>query len=326
MKNFFQKLFLIKIKKIYLSYLKYMNVFIIKGRNSVNFLEGQITNNIKNISQNKFGITSYCKNNGCLFSNIIFKKINSKILICIIHNSTLNTLIKKLIFFTMIYKISFEFPDSNIFGIFTVKKVYIDFMNNIKLYYPVDDFCISNNIIGNCIYNNKYKYINWLLIFNNSKIIYLCKILKITIFKYVENYWELNKISYFLNFKNKYLLNNIIPQKINLDMLNYLDFFKGCYTGQEIITRIKNLGSIKNRLFICLIKYNDAKKKYKNLNKINLFSYIQSNCYFNNLNYNYFYLGILIIFFESKIFLVKESSTDLDYYILNLISLNYESY
>ena len=40
-----------------------------------------------------------------------------------------------------------------------------------------------------------------------------------------------------------------IPQMLNLDILNALNFKKGCYPGQEIIARMKYLGKLKQRMF-----------------------------------------------------------------------------
>jgi len=40
-----------------------------------------------------------------------------------------------------------------------------------------------------------------------------------------------------------------IPQMLNLDVLNALNFKKGCYPGQEIIARMKYLGKLKQRMF-----------------------------------------------------------------------------
>jgi folate-binding protein YgfZ len=39
-----------------------------------------------------------------------------------------------------------------------------------------------------------------------------------------------------------------IPQMLNLDLLDGVSFRKGCYTGQEIVTRTQHLGRIKRRL------------------------------------------------------------------------------
>jgi tRNA-modifying protein YgfZ len=40
-----------------------------------------------------------------------------------------------------------------------------------------------------------------------------------------------------------------VAQMLNLDLLDGISFSKGCYTGQEIITRTQHLGRIKRRLF-----------------------------------------------------------------------------
>jgi len=39
-----------------------------------------------------------------------------------------------------------------------------------------------------------------------------------------------------------------IPQMLNLDLLNGINFQKGCYTGQEVIARLHYKGSVKKRL------------------------------------------------------------------------------
>lgn len=41
-----------------------------------------------------------------------------------------------------------------------------------------------------------------------------------------------------------------IPQMLNLDMLNGINFKKGCYTGQEIVARMHYLGKLKQRMFL----------------------------------------------------------------------------
>ena len=39
-----------------------------------------------------------------------------------------------------------------------------------------------------------------------------------------------------------------VAQMLNLDLIDALSFSKGCYTGQEIITRTQHLGRIKRRM------------------------------------------------------------------------------
>jgi tRNA-modifying protein YgfZ len=41
-----------------------------------------------------------------------------------------------------------------------------------------------------------------------------------------------------------------VPQMLNLDTLNGINFKKGCYTGQEIVARTHYLGSVKRRTYL----------------------------------------------------------------------------
>ncbi len=44
-----------------------------------------------------------------------------------------------------------------------------------------------------------------------------------------------------------------VAQMLNLDLLDGINFAKGCYTGQEIIARTQHLGRIKRRLYRLLL-------------------------------------------------------------------------
>ena len=41
-----------------------------------------------------------------------------------------------------------------------------------------------------------------------------------------------------------------VPQMMNLDLLDGINFKKGCYTGQEIVARMHYLGKLKQRMFV----------------------------------------------------------------------------
>jgi folate-binding protein YgfZ len=43
-------------------------------------------------------------------------------------------------------------------------------------------------------------------------------------------------------------MGEFVPQMVNLDLLGGISFTKGCYTGQEIVARMKYLGRVKRRM------------------------------------------------------------------------------
>jgi folate-binding protein YgfZ len=51
-----------------------------------------------------------------------------------------------------------------------------------------------------------------------------------------------------------------VPQMLNLDILNGINFKKGCYTGQEIVARTHYLGSVKRRTYLAEIVTKETPK------------------------------------------------------------------
>jgi folate-binding protein YgfZ len=45
-----------------------------------------------------------------------------------------------------------------------------------------------------------------------------------------------------------------IPQSLNMDLIEGINFKKGCYTGQEIVARTHYLGRVKRRMYRVFIK------------------------------------------------------------------------
>ncbi len=52
--------------------------------------------------------------------------------------------------------------------------------------------------------------------------------------------------------------NQFIPQMLNLDALDAVSFTKGCYPGQEIVARARNLGEVKRRLYLASVQSETA--------------------------------------------------------------------
>lgn len=52
-----------------------------------------------------------------------------------------------------------------------------------------------------------------------------------------------------------------VPQMVNLDVLNAINFKKGCYTGQEIVARTHYLGTVKRRSYYATIAMDNTNKQ-----------------------------------------------------------------
>lgn len=49
-------------------------------------------------------------------------------------------------------------------------------------------------------------------------------------------------------------LDMFVPQMVNLDLVDGINFKKGCYTGQEIVARMHYLGKLKQRMYLAHAK------------------------------------------------------------------------
>ena len=73
-----------------------------------------------------------------------------------------------------------------------------------------------------------------------------------------KNYWELLEIQAGIPDISLATQEQFVPQMLNLDILNAINFKKGCYTGQEIIARTHYLGSVKRRTYLAEIALQPA--------------------------------------------------------------------
>lgn len=48
-----------------------------------------------------------------------------------------------------------------------------------------------------------------------------------------------------------------VPQMVNMQLLNGVNFKKGCYTGQEVVARMQYLGKLKRRMFMVKVITSD---------------------------------------------------------------------
>ncbi|MBN2887354.1 MAG: folate-binding protein YgfZ, partial [Chromatiaceae bacterium] len=49
-----------------------------------------------------------------------------------------------------------------------------------------------------------------------------------------------------------------VPQMLNLQLIDGVSFTKGCYTGQEVVARMQHLGTLKRRMFLAEVERETA--------------------------------------------------------------------
>ena len=70
-------------------------------------------------------------------------------------------------------------------------------------------------------------------------------------------YWQLLDILSGLGWVQAETADMFIPQMLNLQAIEGISFKKGCYTGQEVVARMKYLGKLKRRMYLATSPVSD---------------------------------------------------------------------
>jgi len=70
--------------------------------------------------------------------------------------------------------------------------------------------------------------------------------------------WSLLDIQAGLPIIQSQTVESFVPQMVNLELINGVNFKKGCYPGQEIVARMQYLGKLKKRMYLAHIDTTDT--------------------------------------------------------------------
>ena len=258
----------------------------VSGDDASKFLQGQLSNDINLIDDNNYQISSYSTNQGKVISiNRIFKDNHSYIIL--LNKDIAEYFVEKISMYILMSKVDLKIEkDYKVFGLIGENAKKLSHENNIisdRKYLKKDNLWIMNTM-------NKDIYSNIIICEKDSENFFRelnINELDFNVSKFIDI------ISCFLRI-NKLNKERYIPQVLNLDENNGINFKKGCYTGQEIIARTHYLGKVKKKIFI--IKHTSSKidinDKIYNENDESVGEVISNNIILNN---EYYCLGVIKI-------------------------------
>ncbi|XBC38583.1 MAG: tRNA-modifying protein YgfZ [Buchnera aphidicola (Melaphis rhois)] len=218
----------------------------ITGSDSKNYLQNKITININSINKNNHMLCAHCNINGKVWSNLRLFRLNETSYMYLQRKSISNKQVQEFKKYSIFSNITIcNKADLCLLGITgtSVKKRLSQYFKklpnkNLPVYY-------QNEIIL-LWFSDPFE--RFLLISEKNNIV-LKKILKLTKIIHDSNLWLALDISCKYPIIDKEMSGKFLPQSLNLENLNGLDFKKGCYYGQEMV----------------------SKAQFKKLNKYNLY-------------------------------------------------------
>ena len=244
-----------------------LDVIVVKGKDAENFLQGQITNDIEIIKdENKAIYAGYCSPKGRLIAFFLIIKVRDNYyLFC--PSSISEEISKKLSMYVMRSEVSLVKSPENTsyFSFYGGGEEERNFKNTWD--------ALPNNLMETIQHPNEQNTTGLLSITKlpgeNNRYFVLGEKESIGML-YKEVYpnlggldsesWHASDIEAKIPNIFKESQDKFIPQSLNLDLIDAINFKKGCYTGQEIIARTHYLGKPKRRMFLGAISTNEPPK------------------------------------------------------------------
>lgn len=229
--------------------LSYLGLLKIEGADATSFLQGQFTNDVRQVNAQRGQFSAWCTPKGRVFTNFrLIKRENAYYLL--LPQESIAATLKRLKMYVLRAKVAImdasdEWVRLGITGQASAQ-VLSRFLNQ-----PLPT---ASNATGNsdsttvlCVQSSPPRY---LLVLGLEKAQTLWHTMAPSAQPVAAAVWQLFDILAGLPQITPPTAELFIPQMLNLQALDYINFKKGCYTGQEIVARVQYLTAPKQRLYL----------------------------------------------------------------------------
>lgn len=217
----------------------------ISGADSQTFLQGQVTNDIKLLAQSA-QFNGYCTPKGRLLA-LFYSFMLEDVIYLQCPRDLIPDLVKRLRMYVLRSKVLVEDASDRLltFGLAS------DTLSTTIEYLPATPHQLASTNLGTLIRladaGNQQRA---LLIVQSEGAPACWQSLSATFTPSSTSAWEALEIQAGIPQVYATTKEQFVPQMVNLDALNGINFKKGCYTGQEIVARTHYLGKVKRRTLL----------------------------------------------------------------------------
>ncbi len=217
----------------------------IQGSDAAKFMQGQLSCDIEEITQHHSLLGAHCTPKGRAIANFRLACIAEDNYLFSLPEDNCHNLLDSLNKYIVFSKAKLAIVSDEYIAIgLSGKQAKAFIERHLSPFEPQANSIVSSHGIAVCIKENEY-YELWL---NQTQLVQLWPELKSNFTTLSTDEWHKAHINMGLVEITAALSEELIPQMFNLDKLGGISFTKGCYTGQEIIARLKYLGKQKRSL------------------------------------------------------------------------------
>lgn len=227
--------------------LSHFSIVKVNGDDATTFLQGQLTNDIEQVTENTSQLSGYCNQKGRLLATFrIYKKQDD--LYLLIPNELYEDTFKRLKMYVMRSKVEFNNCSADYVSIgFSGPNADTELQKQLaSIPAETDQVTHEKDLSIIKLTGNQPRY---QITGPVEQVISLWQNLDVNAAPVGKDVWNLLEIR--AGIPTVYLptVEAFVPQMINFELINGVSFKKGCYTGQEIVARMHYLGKLKRRMY-----------------------------------------------------------------------------
>ena len=233
------------------------------GEDAQNFLHGQFTNDLNQVTTTTSQLSSYCNPKGRMLSIFrIYKRDDDYFLL--MSKSVIEATLKKLTMFKLMAKVDLVevSDDFVVLGLAGPGTKSLLKENNISFPEKIDD-TIQQNHFTSIRYPSET--IRLLFISSPEEAISIWGKFADEVIRTNSSIWNLHDIHAGIPQITSEIFEAFTPQMVNLDLIGGVNFQKGCYPGQEVVARTHYLGKPNRRMYRISINTNNLPKPGDNI-------------------------------------------------------------
>jgi tRNA-modifying protein YgfZ len=236
--------------------LSHQGLISVDGEDASDFLQGQLTNDVGDVSEQHSQLSAYCTHKGRMLANFrIFKRDNSFYLRLPL--SLLEPTLKRISMFVLMSKVSIK-NSSNALVRFGLSGPTADeHLSSLISDLPkeVDD---AIQVDGYTVIKCAGPHPRYEIYGELAPMQKLWGNLDVHAAPVGAGAWEMLDIQAGIPTIYPETSEAFVPQMTNMQVINGVSFQKGCYTGQEVVARMQYLGKLKRRMFRVKVDTDDV--------------------------------------------------------------------
>jgi folate-binding protein YgfZ len=227
--------------------LTHLGVLQATGADASGFLQGQLTNDIRDLDNGSSQLGAYCSHKGRMIAIMRLLKQGDSILM-LLPPERIDPVMNRLRMFVLMSKVELANISDSFRTIGLTGEAATTLLGDDA---PAEVDAVSCAADGVCIIRlaGEDNVPRFMLTGSNSALDNRIRQFGDDVATGELNDWLLQEIRAGLPIVFEQTVEAFVPQMANMHLVNGVSFTKGCYTGQEVVARMQYLGSLKRRMY-----------------------------------------------------------------------------